>query len=109
MYELIDKNTSLFSVVNNASVSASSLNNDLVKIEDWNWNIGICRLTRILLNKQKKFFLKKKKEKNNSLNSSFLIFNNSLTEQATTQKHLGSTLDQKLTFEYHVNKKIKKP
>ena len=36
------------------------------------------------------------------------FFNNSLIEQATTQKHLGLTLDQKLTFQYHVNEKIKK-
>ena len=35
--------TSLFSVVNNASVSASSLNNDLVKIRDWafNWKLSL--------------------------------------------------------------------
>ena len=37
-----------------------------------------------------------------------LFFNNSLTEQDTTQKHLGLTLDRKLTFQYHVNKKMKK-
>ena len=37
-----------------------------------------------------------------------LFFNNSLIEQATTQKHLGLTLDQKLTFQYNVNKKNKK-
>ena len=37
-----------------------------------------------------------------------LFFNNSLTEQVTTQKHLGLTSDLKLTFQYHVNGKIKK-
>ena len=37
-----------------------------------------------------------------------LFFNNSLIEQDTTPKHLGLTLDYKLTFQYHVNKKIKK-
>ena len=37
-----------------------------------------------------------------------LFFNNSLIEQDTTQKHLGLTLDHKLTFQYHVNKKMKK-
>ena len=36
--KLFADNTSLFSVVNNASVSASSLNNDLVEIQDWAFN-----------------------------------------------------------------------
>ena len=55
------------------------------------------------------FFQKKKKKK-----KKFLVFilsyllNNSLIEQDTTQKHLGLTLDHKLTFQYHVNEKIKK-
>ena len=47
--------------------------------------------------------------KKTALYSFFVIFfNSSLIEQATTQKHLGLTLDQKLTFQYHVNEKIKK-
>ena len=75
--------TSLFSVVNNASVSASRLNNDLVKVGDWaiNW--------KMLFNpdptKQAKEF------KNIS---------------KTTQKHLVLMLDHKLKFQYHVNEKI---
>ena len=36
--KLFADDTSLFSVVNNASVSASSLNNDWVKIGDWAFN-----------------------------------------------------------------------
>ena len=51
------------------------------------------------------FFKKKKKIPATHLS---LFFNNSLIEQATTQKHLGLTLDQKLTFQYQVNRKIKK-
>ena len=40
--KLFADDTSLFSVVNNASVSASRLNNDLVKIQDWafNWKMS---------------------------------------------------------------------
>ena len=38
-----------------------------------------------------------------------LSFDNSLIGQATTQKYLGLTLDHKLTCQYHVNEKIKKP
>ena len=36
--KLFADDTSLFSVVNNTSVSASRLNNDLVKIRDWDFN-----------------------------------------------------------------------
>ena len=41
--KLFADDTSLFSVVNNASVSASRLNNDLVKIRDWafNWKLSL--------------------------------------------------------------------
>ena len=37
--KLFTDDTSLFSFVNNASISASKLNNDLLKIRDWalNW------------------------------------------------------------------------
>ena len=38
-----------------------------------------------------------------------LSFKNPLIEQTTIQKHLGLTLDHKLTFRYHANEKIKKP
>ena len=40
--KLFADNTSLFSVVNNASVSVSSLNNSLVKIQNWafNWKMS---------------------------------------------------------------------
>ena len=37
--KLFADDTPLFSVVNNASVSASRLNNDLVKIRDWAFNL----------------------------------------------------------------------
>ena len=42
IFKLFEDDTSLFSVVNNASVSASRLNNDLVKIRDWafNWKMS---------------------------------------------------------------------
>ena len=49
----------------------------------------------------------KTKKKNPDTHPS-LFFNNSLIEKATTQKHFGLTLDQKLTFQHHVNGKTKK-
>ena len=68
--KLFAYDTSLFSVVNNASVSASTLNNDLVKIRDWDFN------WRMLFNPdptkpaKEVVFL----QKNNPWYSSFLIF-----------------------------------
>ena len=95
---------SFFSVVNNVGVSASRLNNDLVKNEIGHL-IGKCRLTRILLNKRKRLCFQKTKIPGTD---SSLFFSNSLTEQNTTQNHLSLTLDHKLTFQYHVNKTKKK-
>ena len=95
--KLFPGDTSLFSVLNNANVSASRLNNDLVKIQDWalNW--------KILFNpnptKQEKENIFKKKYISGIHPS--LSFNNSLIEQTTTQKYLGLTLDHKLIFQYH--------
>ena len=97
--------TSLFSVVNNASVSASILNNDLVKIRDWDFNWKMS------------FNLDPTKEAKEVMFSKnifpgthpSLFFNNLLIEQDATQKPLGLTLGQKLTFQYHANEKIKKP
>ena len=57
--------------------------------------------------KQAKEVIFSKKKKNPGTHPS-LFFNNSLIEQVTTQKHLGLTIDHKLTFQYHENKKIKK-
>ena len=37
-----------------------------------------------------------------------LFFNNLLIKQDTTKKHFGLTLEHQLTFQYYVNKKIKK-
>ena len=102
--KLFADDTSLFSVVNNASVSASRLNNDLVKIRDWafNWKMSFNPDPT----KQAKEIIFSKKIISGTHPS--LFFNNSLIEQDTTQKHLGLTLDHKLTFQYHVNEKIKK-
>ena len=98
------EDTSLFSVVNNASISASRLNNNLVKIRDWafNWKMSFHPDPT----KQAKEVIFSKKKILGTHPS--LFFNNSLIEQDTTQKHRGLTLDHKVTFQYHVNEKIKK-
>ena len=57
---------------------------------------------------EKSYFLKKTKNKKKSWYSFFLILQNSLIGQDRTQKHLALTLAHKLTFQYHLNEKIKK-
>ena len=74
--KLFEDDTSLLSVVNNASVSASRLNNNLLKIRDWafTWKMSF----NPDLHKQKKevaFFFKK-----NLGTHSSLFFNNSIIE-----------------------------
>ena len=101
--KLFGDDTSLISGVSNASVSAVRLNNDLVKIRDWDFN---SKMSLLDPTKQAKEVIFSKKITPGTHLS--LFFNNSLIEQDTTQKHLRSTLDHQLTFQYHVNKKIKK-
>ena len=48
--KLFADDTFLFSVVNNVNVSASSLNDDLVKTRDWNFNLKML-FNQDLLNK----------------------------------------------------------
>ena len=68
--KLFTDDTPLFSVVNNASVSASRLNNDLVKIRDWVFNSKMSFNPDPTKQAKEVIFSKKK----NSWYSSFLIF-----------------------------------
>ena len=103
--KIFSDNTSLFSFVNNASVSASRLNSDLVKIGNWvfNWEMSFnpdhTKQAKEVIFSKKKII---------PATHPFLFFNNSLIEQDSTQKHLSLTLDRKLTFQYHVNEETKK-
>ena len=101
--KLFADDTSLLSVVNNVNVSASRLYNDIVKMRDWtfNWKMSFNPNPT----KQAKEVIFSKKLILGIQPSLSLI--NSLIEQTTTQKHLGLTLDHKLTFQYQVNEKIK--
>ena len=82
--------TSLFSVVNNASVSAARLNNDFVKKQDWafNWKMSFNPDPTA---SERGYFL-------NIIDTHpSLFFSNSVIEQDTTQKHLGLTLDHNIS------------
>ena len=94
----------LFSVVNNPVISANKLNHNLKVTGQWayQWKMKF----NPDLNKQatKLLFSCKK----NSTNHPSLFFNESVVPKDKEQKHLGLTLDSKLSFERHVNEKIMK-
>ena len=94
--------TSLFSVVSNPVLSAAELNHDLGLIESWafQWKMAFNpdptkQAVEILFSR-----------KTNVVNHPPLYFNNSVITPAEDHKHLGITLDRRLTFAKHIGEKI---
>ena len=83
-----------FSVVNNPAISANELNHDLKVISQWayqwkmNFNPDFNKQATELL-----FSCKK-----NSPNDRSIFFNEFVVPKVKEQKHLGLTLDSKLSF-----------
>ena len=100
--KLFADDTSLFSIVNCVNTSASTLNSDLLKIQDWasQWKMpfnldGTKQAQEIIFSRKK-----------NATTHPPLFFNNSEIKLSSNQKHLGLTLDSKLSFNEHINDKI---
>ena len=93
----------MFSVTHDVDVSARELNDDLIKISNWafQWKMSF----NADVNKQAQEVIFSRKIKSNIHPA--LVFNNNIVSQANSQKHLGITLDFKLTFEEHLKKLIK--
>ena len=94
--------TMLFSTVEDPVVSASNLNHDLDLIHKWahQWKMEfnpdpLKQATEVL------FSCKRIKH-----NHPQLTFHGTVVAKMNDQKHLGLTLDSKLSFEKHVNEKI---
>ena len=87
--------TSLFSVIHDVDASPATLNNDLVKIQEWayNWKMSF---NATLNNDLRKVFHPN------------LSFNDQPIERSVAHKHLGLTLDEKLSFTNCINDKINK-
>ena len=100
--KLFADDTSLSSIVNCVNTSASTLNSDLLKIQDWasQWKMSF-NLDRTK-QAQEIIFSRKK----NATTHPPLFFNNSEIKLSSNQKHLGLTLDSKLSFNEHINDKI---
>ena len=100
--ELFADETSLFSVVNCVHTSVSTINSDLLKIQDWAYQWKISFNPYRTKQAQEIIFSRKK----NATTYPPLFFNNSEIKLSSNQKHLGLTLDSKLSFNEHINDKI---
>ena len=96
--------TMLFSTVKDPALSATNLNHDLSLIQKWahQWKMEFNpdpskQATEVL-------FSRKRVRPNHPQ----LTFHGTLVAKINDQKHLGLTLDSKLSFEKHVNEKIVK-
>ena len=102
--KLFADDTSLFSVVQDITLSAKNLNDDLKKINKWvfQWKMSFNPDP----NKQAQEVIFSRKL--NKPNHPSLNFNNMVVIQSTTHKHLGMILDTKLDFQEHLKDKLSK-
>ena len=96
--KLLADDTSLFSIIHDSVMTILELNSDLSRIKQWafQWNMSFNRD----LNKQTQEVIFSRKLKKFCHPS--LSFNNNNVSQASSQKHLGLTLDNRLTFDEHI-------
>ena len=97
--KLFADDTSLFSIVNCVNTSASTLNSDLLKIQDWAYQWKMSLKPDRTKQAQEIIFSRKK----NATTYPPIFFNNSEIKLSSSQKHLGLTLDSKLSFNEHIN------
>ena len=98
--KLFADDTSLFSVTRNVMDSANELNNDLRQINKWATQWKMSFNPDPTKQAQEVIFSRKSKKTKHPP----LFFNETLVSQTSSQKHLGIILDQKLTFEEHLQK-----
>ena len=94
--KLFADGTSLFSIVNCVN------NCDLLKIQHWAYQRKMSFNSDRTMQAQEIIFSRKK----NATTHPPLFFNNSEIKLSSNQKHLGFTLDSKLSFNEHINDKI---
>ena len=90
--KLFAEDTSLFTIVKDESKSANVLDNDLSLILEWAFNWKMLFNPDPTKPAQEVFFPRKKKTQNHPT----LSLNNIQVERASSQKHLGLILDEKL-------------
>ena len=100
----IADDTSLFSIVQDPNISACELNHDLKLISQWayQWKMSFNPDPT----KQAVQVLFSRKTKN--ITHPKIYFNDVEVKSVNEHKHLGLTLDAKLTFASHIDEKLKK-
>ena len=100
--KLFADDTSVFSVVQDITLSAKYLNDDLKKINKWAFQFKISFNPDPNKQAQEVIFSRKR----NKPNHPSLNFNNTVAIQSTTHKHLGMILDTKLDFQELLEDKL---
>ena len=96
--KLFADDTCLFSVARDPILTANSLNNDLSKIQQWAFQWKMRFNPDVSKQAQEVTFSRKRIP----MNHPPLIFNGSIVQKSSVQKHLGVFLDEKLSFNYHL-------
>ena len=102
--KLFADDTSLFSVVNNLHISATTLSQDLKAVTKWAFQWKMIFNPDLSKQAQEVEFSRKIKK----LLHPTLLFNNIPLNNSLFQKHLGLTLDIKLNFSEHIKSITKK-
>ena len=106
--KLLADDTTLFSVVDNLSISTNNLNKDLKKVNDWatQWKMSF-NPSPTKQAQDVNVSRKIKKPRHTPLN-----FNSTNVKQSVIRKHLGLILDNQVSFEEHLktifNNKVNK-
>ena len=90
--KLFVDDTSLFSVIHDSVITTSELNSDLARIKQWAFQWKMRFNPDPYKQTQEIIFL----------NHSYLCFNSNNVSRASSPKHLGLTLDNRLTFHKHL-------
>ena len=96
--KLFADDTSLFSVIHDSVITTSELNTDLARIKQWAFQWKMRFNPDPNKQGQEVFFSRKLKK----VCHPPLCFSNNNASQASSQKHLGLTLDNRLTFDEHL-------
>ena len=102
--KLFADDASLFSVVHDVNAAARELNDDLKKMNKWAFQWKMSFNPDPSKQAQEIIFSHKIKK----LPHPSLVFSNNNVLQTSSQKHLGVTLDVKLTFDEHLNNVLNK-
>ena len=103
--KLFADDTSIFSVVHDISLSLLQLNDDLIKISNWEYQWKMSFNPEVTKQAQEVVFSRKSQK----VTHPTVYFNNFLVTQSSSQKHLVINLDGTLNFIHHLKKNYPKP